>query len=136
MAFGIEARVPFLDHRLVEAALLLPDRLKIGGGRRKIALARAMHGIVPDSVLDRRDKIAFAPPQQAWMQQSVPHFRQLARGSIAEDMGYLTAGSIDQRLDGFDGGSVAHDELWRVMMVEMWLRHFVGGRPQNGSDRR
>ena len=134
MAFGIEARVPFLDHRLVEAALLLPDRLKIAGGRRKIALAESMRGIVADSVLDRRDKIAFAPPQDAWLRKSVPLGRALARASIGEELGYLNPGTMTERLDGFESGSVTHDELWRVMMVEMWLRHVAGGRPQDGSD--
>ena len=134
MAFGIEARVPFLDHRLVEAALLLPDRLKIAGGRRKIALAQAMRGIVADSVLDRRDKIAFAPPQDTWLRESVPLVRSLARAPISEEMGYLNPGTMTERLDGFESGSVTHDELWRVIMVEMWLRHVAGGRPQNGSD--
>ena len=134
MAFGIEARVPFLDHRLVEAALLLPDRLKIAGGRRKIALAEAMRGIVADSILDRKDKIAFAPPQDAWLRESVPLGRALARASIGEELGYLNPGTMTERLDGFERGSVAHGELWRVMMIEMWLRHVAGGWPQNGSD--
>jgi asparagine synthase (glutamine-hydrolysing) len=133
MAFGIEARVPFLDHRLVEAALLLPDRLKIAGGRRKIALAQAMRGVVADSVLDRRDKIAFAPPQDAWLRQSIPHIRDLAGRSVAEELGYLGSGALAERLNRFEGGSVAHDELWRVMMIEMWLRRFVHGGSQGGS---
>ncbi|MGH2416726.1 MAG: asparagine synthase (glutamine-hydrolyzing), partial [Candidatus Limnocylindria bacterium] len=51
MAFGIEARVPYLDVPLVEFALGLPDRLKIGGGRRKVILQRAARGFVPTSVL-------------------------------------------------------------------------------------
>lgn len=123
MAFGIEARVPFLDHRLVEAALLLPDRLKIGAGQRKIALSNAMRGIVPDSVLDRRDKIAFAPPQGAWLRQAMPRLRRLGRPALSEELGYLKRGTIEDRADRFVDGSVANDELWRVMMVEWWLRH-------------
>ena len=68
MAFSIEARVPFLDHRLAEAALLLPDRLKIAGRyNRKIVLREAMRGIVPDSILARRDKVAFQPPEKRWL---------------------------------------------------------------------
>ena len=134
MAFGIEARVPFLDHRLVEAALLLPDRLKIGGGRTKIALARAMRGIVADSVLDRRDKIAFAPPQDAWLRLSAEHVRGLAARPASEELGYVKAGTMDGHLRGFLDGAVSHDGLWRVMMVEMWLRRFLRGGPQGGSD--
>jgi asparagine synthase (glutamine-hydrolysing) len=130
MAFGIEARVPFLDHRLVEAALLLPDRLKIGARRRKIALARAMRGIVPDSILERRDKIAFAPPQADWLRQAMPMIRGLAADSVGEARGYLKAGTIAARAEMFERGAIAHEELWRITMLEMWLRSVTGDEPR------
>jgi asparagine synthase (glutamine-hydrolysing) len=129
MAFGIETRVPFLDHRLVEAALLLPDRLKIGGGRRKIALSQAMRGIVPDSVLDRRDKIAFGPPQDMWLRTALPSLRALTRSAISERLGYLKAGALGERMDRFEMRTVSHDTLWRVLIVELWLRHLEGDEP-------
>jgi asparagine synthase (glutamine-hydrolysing) len=134
MAFGIEARVPFLDHRLVEAALLLPDRLKIGRGRRKIALAQAMRGVVPDTVLDRRDKIAFASPQDTWLRAVLPMIRTLARSPVSEELGYLRTGALAERADRFEAGSAAHSELWRIMMVEMWLRRLIRQEP-NGEAR-
>lgn len=123
MAFGIEARVPFLDHRLVELALLLPDRLKIRGGRRKVALTQAMRGIVPDSILERRDKIAFEPPQARWLRESADHWRPLAAGSRAEEAGYLRAGALMQALDAVATGArdADHRALWRMLNLELWL---------------
>jgi asparagine synthase (glutamine-hydrolysing) len=124
MAFGIEARVPFLDHRLVELALRLPDRLKIRGGRRKLALTQAMRGIVPDSVLDRRDKIAFEPPQARWLRESADHWRPLAARSRAEEDGYVRAGAMSRALDAVASraADADHRALWRMLNLELWLR--------------
>jgi asparagine synthase (glutamine-hydrolysing) len=123
MAFGIEARVPFLDHRLVEAALVLPDRLRVAGpGKRKVALVRAMRGIVPDRILARTDKVAFQPPQDRWLRQADARWRALAAGSVAERNGFLRAGTIVEALDAFGRGRISGNVLWHGLNLEMWLR--------------
>jgi asparagine synthase (glutamine-hydrolysing) len=63
MARSIEARVPFLDHRLVELAFQLPDEHKIDAGITKRVLRQAMAGLVPEQVLSRTDKMVFETPQ-------------------------------------------------------------------------
>ncbi len=123
MAFGIEARVPFLDHRLVEASLALPDRLRIAGPRqRKVALFRAMRGIVPGMVLARTDKVGFDPPQDRWLRESAPHWRGLAAGSHAERDGFLSPGTVARALEAFEAGRTWGNVLWRVLNTELWLR--------------
>lgn len=67
MAFSIEARVPFLDHRLVEFALGLPTEFKIRGSESKWILRRALHGLVPDMILDRRSKLGFGGTYRSWV---------------------------------------------------------------------
>lgn len=67
MAWSIESRVPFLDYRLVEFAIRLPIEHKLRGGRTKAVLRSGLRGIVPDRVLDRRDKMGFVTPQSRWM---------------------------------------------------------------------
>jgi len=120
MAFGIEARVPFLDHRLVEASLLLPDRLKIAGREQKIALRRAMVGIVPQAVLDRRDKVAFQAPQRRWLLD--PAFEARFQGRRrAESTGLLATGTIPRLFDLCRRGRVSDTLLWRAICVELWL---------------
>lgn len=121
MAFGIEARVPFLDHRLVEAALLLPDRLRIGGdGLQKVALRKAVDGLVPRSVLERRDKIAFAAPQARWLRESASDLDGLGREPGVEANGYLKPGLVAEILGGRDKRD--HQLAWRVLLLETWLR--------------
>jgi len=68
MAYSIESRVPFLTPALAEFVLSLPEEYLIDGdGTSKAILRRAMRGLVPDVVLDRRDKIGFATPERRWL---------------------------------------------------------------------
>lgn len=68
MAFSIESRVPFLTPTLVRFVLALPERYIVdSNGNTKAVFRRAMRGIVPDAVLDRRDKIGFATPERKWL---------------------------------------------------------------------
>jgi asparagine synthase (glutamine-hydrolysing) len=69
MAWSIESRLPFLDYRLVEFLLKLPTDYKIRRGRTKAVLRQALRGIVPDAILDRRDKVGFITPQEVWMKK-------------------------------------------------------------------
>jgi asparagine synthase (glutamine-hydrolysing) len=129
MAFAIEARVPFLDHELVDLALLLPDRLKVDPGTTKSVLRRAMRGLVADEVLERKDKMGFQPPQDAWLRAALPRLRPLARSSCAEEMGFVRAGGVGGILDAFGARHLHHDQAWRVINLELWLRLLQGKDP-------
>jgi asparagine synthase (glutamine-hydrolysing) len=67
MAFSLEARVPLLDHRLVQSAVSLPDDLKVNGGFSKYAVREAMRGILPERVRKRTTKLGFAAPDRRWL---------------------------------------------------------------------
>jgi asparagine synthase (glutamine-hydrolysing) len=122
MAFGIEARVPYLDVPLVEFALGLPDRLKIAGGRRKVILQAAARGFVPDSVLNRRDKIAFAAPQARWLREAAPTFGHLAERPGLEAEGFVRPGTVAAAVADLAGPRPAASESFRLLVAEMWLR--------------
>ena len=123
MASGIEARVPFLDHRLVELSLRMPDRLKVHDGRRKVALLRAMTGIVPDSILQRRDKVAFAPPQGRWLSEASDRLRWLGANARSEEAGFVRPGAIGDALGAARADATGtHADLWRMINLELWLR--------------
>jgi asparagine synthase (glutamine-hydrolysing) len=121
MRFGVEARVPFLDHRLVEAAVALPDRLRIDHGVTKVVLRRATEGLVPDEIrLDGR-KIGFAVPQASWMTASMSAIGASLRDSPAIAGGLLDRHGIDELLATPiepDGGA----GLWRALSIDRWLR--------------
>ena len=68
MAFSIESRVPFLTPALAEFILALPEDYIVScNGTSKAVFRQAMRGIVPDSILDRRDKLGFPTPEQQWL---------------------------------------------------------------------
>ncbi|HLZ89392.1 MAG TPA: asparagine synthase (glutamine-hydrolyzing), partial [Puia sp.] len=68
MAHGIEIRLPFLDHNLVEFVFSLPSHFKIREGWTKWLLRRSMEDLLPAEIVYRRDKTGFEPPQEDWMQ--------------------------------------------------------------------
>jgi asparagine synthase (glutamine-hydrolysing) len=122
MAFGLEARVPFLDHRLVEACMALPDRLRIDGEHRKVGLRRAMADVIPAEVLRRSTKVAFQAPERTWLRDSLPALRPLGASPRAEASEFLAPGGVDAALDAIGDGRVSQAVVWRVLMLEMWLR--------------
>ena len=86
MAYSVESRMPFMDHRLITYTLALPASQKVSGGFTKVVLRRAMSGIVPETVLRRQTKFGFpTPPEwfadpvtQAWCREiiSAPDFQK------------------------------------------------------------
>jgi asparagine synthase (glutamine-hydrolysing) len=71
MAHGIEVRLPFLNHELVQFAFSLPSSFKMHNGYTKYILREVMDDMLPKEITWRKDKIGFEPPQQQWMQNSI-----------------------------------------------------------------
>lgn len=122
MAHGIEARVPFLDHPLLEFSLALGNDHKIVGGDTKRVLRRAMEAILPPAVLQRRDKLGFATPEQAW-------FRGPLKGimtdgvetTLARYPGLLNAAGVRALLaDMLEGRKPVDFLLWRIVNLGIW----------------
>lgn len=117
MRFGVEARVPFLDHRLVEFVTGLPDRLKIGSGGSKLVLRRAMDGHLPDTVIRRQDKLGFASPESAWMRLAARDVRDLLHDGQLVGRGLIRV-LPEPRLESTAGVAT----WWRLLVLEAWLR--------------
>jgi asparagine synthase (glutamine-hydrolysing) len=127
MAHAIEARVPFLDHRLVEFTLGLGDRHKIVGGDTKRVLRRAMSGILPDKVRYRRDKLGFTTPEEAWFRGPL---REMVRAGIDETLarypGLLNRrGVLAHAADMLEGRRTVDFSLWRIVNLGIWGRLFA-----------
>jgi asparagine synthase (glutamine-hydrolysing) len=121
MAFSIEARMPFLDYRLVERALALPADALIHEGWTKAALREAVRGIVPETVRLRRDKLGFATPEARWLREIAPQVREWL-GPSARVREWLRAGALDGWLRGDDESLARRPGLWRLVSVELWHR--------------
>lgn len=125
MAFAIEARVPFLDYRLVETALGIADSDKVGGGVAKAVLRNAMRGLVPDAVLDRRDKMGFVTAEAAWMRgEWAERFRSRLVSAIETIPQILDPSLLTQFDDMVRGGRAFDHRFWRAIAVGEWVRIF------------
>ena len=128
MAVALEARVPLLDHRLLEFAATVPTALKLKNGRGKYLLRRLLERRVPKSIVDR-PKHGFSAPTGEWL-----------RGPLADMVDALL---LDGRLRGrgvFDdhavgrlwrehrsGASDHRHRIWSLVMLELWFRQFIDG---------
>ena len=122
MAVGIEARVPFLDHRVVEYAFGPAADLRVHAGWTKWVLRRAMEGLLPDRIAWRRDKLGFAVPDAAWGSALCGRMGSiLCTGSAASD--YLDLPSARREAERPQGG-VGAREVWRCINLDLWLRQW------------
>jgi len=126
MAFSMEARVPMLGRGLIRHALATPARVKLAGGRSKALLRDAMHGVVPDAILDRRDKIGFSAPTAAWLRGPLADWRQqILTSSAFRQRGWFAPEAVRQLADRLArGDDAAALPLWRVLIAECWARQF------------
>ncbi len=126
MAHSIEARVPFLDHRLVEYVLSTPGEHRLTGGTTKKLLRDAMKGIVPDPILNRRDKLGFATPEESWIRRQEPKaFEQLVDQAIEASNGILAPNETRTEVRALLSGEKKFTfQLWRFACFGAWLNRF------------
>jgi asparagine synthase (glutamine-hydrolysing) len=133
MAFAIEARLPFLDYRLVEFAFSLPDEDRLDGTTTKAILRRAMADRVPAVVLERRDKMGFETPSDLWLRGRFAgevRRRLLAPGPLHE---WLDRRALEVELDDFLAGRrPIGQQVWRWLSLESWLAAYVAN-PARGA---
>ncbi len=127
MAHSLEARVPFLDYRLVELMLSLPASELIEAGQTKRVLRRALGDLLPPVVRDRVDKLGFVTPEAAWLRGPLG---ELAGDVFASrefsERGFVAAPAARRRLERHRRGELtAGSELWRALCVELWAREFL-----------
>lgn len=131
MAHGVEARVPFLDHPLVEFAATIPADIKFKNGELKRLLKGVFADRLPAEINARKDKMGFPVPLNLWLKRGGP-----ARDMIGDILGstkaktrsYLASGmSLDAVLDS---QSVYGRNLWGLLSMELWNQQFID---QDGS---
>lgn len=124
MAHGVEARVPFLDHPLVELAATIPSNIKFKDGSMKQVLRSAMRSVLPESILSRTDKMGFPVPLQLWQKQ--PGVVQEFIRDTFSSRRALSRGLVDNRkvLAGLDRESEFGRKMWGLLSLELWQQCF------------
>lgn len=126
MAHSIEARVPFLDHPLVEFSLALGNDHKIVGGDTKRVLRRSMAGTLPEVVRERRDKLGFATPEQIWFRGPLrPMIEDGIEKTLARYPGLMNADGVRALAkEMLDGHRPVDFKLWRIVNLGIWGERF------------
>jgi asparagine synthase (glutamine-hydrolysing) len=120
MAFSIECRVPFLDHRLVEFAFALDDEDKIRNGESKYILRQSMEGIVPQTILARRDKQTFVGQEMAiWLDGPLKYL--IERPMNFEGIDIINEREARRVVRDFKEGDRSKTWLvWRLATLNFW----------------
>jgi asparagine synthase (glutamine-hydrolysing) len=122
MNFSIESRVPFLTRELAEFMLSIPEEHLIApDGTTKAIFRQAMRGIVPDCILDRRDKIGFATPEREWLRAVDSWVQSTLASEAALALPFLDLDNMRQQWSSILGGRQAFDSrVWRWLNVIRW----------------
>jgi asparagine synthase (glutamine-hydrolysing) len=126
MAVSLEARVPLLDHKLIEFVTRIPASMKLAGFETKHLFKQAIGDLVPAEIINR-PKQGFGVPIQQWINQQL---RQRIRDTLNDprtlQRGYVTRSHVELLLDEHERGRRDHAmALWSLLMLELWHRQYV-----------
>jgi asparagine synthase (glutamine-hydrolysing) len=124
MAHGLESRVPFLDIRLIDYVSRLSPSLKFGGNHSKYLLREVSRGILPDAVIDRRDKMGFPVPLAEWYRTGLiaDFVGDVLFGSASRNRGILNVPLFREALEK---GRIPSRQLWGSLSLELWFQIFI-----------
>lgn len=124
MGASLEARVPFLDHHLVELALGLSESVKTRGNQTKHVLKKALANILPADIIDR-PKQGFGVPVADWLQGRLGNQVHAELARFSRDTGIFDMNGVNHMLSG--PSSV---RSWYLYNLALWHRHFIQGEAQ------
>ena len=130
MAHSLEARSPFLDHKLMEFMAKVPSAMKQRSGVNKYLLKAALQGILPDEIL-KRPKMGFGIPLADWLRTSL---RELVEDTLLDSTalsrGYFRPEAIRKMVNThFSGRNDYQYLIWDLLMLEMWHRSYIDRAP-------
>lgn len=122
MAVSVEGRVPFLDHKFVELALSIPQSTKTRDGVSKYLLKKAVRGVIPDELIDRR-KQGFSIPHE-WFRTQVGTFARRELADFCQHTDFFDHKQVSRILDSGDAQS-----SWCMLNFALWWREYIAERP-------
>jgi len=128
MAHSLEARSPFLDHKVMEFAASLPPNLKLRGMETKFLLKDTLSDIVPKEILQRK-KMGFGVPLDVWFRNDLKEMAYdvlLDQKSI--ERGYFRKEYVSKMLDEHVSKQYDHSyRIWALLFLELWHKMFIDG---------
>ncbi len=125
MANSIEARVPFLDHKIVEFSMSIPEKLKLKNGVTKYILKKSLRGLLPDEIIDRR-KIGFAGSGKNMLTPQIfAHAKSLL---LHPHHQYFNKEYVSELLHEYERTGINYTpQIWTLYNFELWHRYWIEG---------
>jgi asparagine synthase (glutamine-hydrolysing) len=126
MGTSLEARVPFLDHKVVEFAASVPPSLKLKGLQRKYLLKQVSRKLLPDAIIDRKKK-GFPIPIPIWIRNEArPFVRDVLSHDAISRRGLFDVAAVEKLLNEHETGFADHGSLiWSLLSIELWYQQFI-----------
>ena len=122
MAHGLESRVPFLDHPLIEFAATIPADKKFKDGQLKRMLLKTFSNILTPSIVQRKDKMGFPVPLNDWMKSELKDFvNDIFLVQQRRERPYFNTKAI---MKGLDGETKFSRKIWGMLSLELWHQNF------------
>jgi asparagine synthase (glutamine-hydrolysing) len=119
MGVSLEGRVPFLDHQFVEMALSIPEQAKIQNGTLKYLLKKAVRGVIPDELIDRK-KQGFGVPIYEWFFGELGQRARQELNQFCELNDFLDKTEVNRLLDqGY------HSQAWYLLNFALWWKEYI-----------
>jgi asparagine synthase (glutamine-hydrolysing) len=123
MGVSLEGRVPFLDYKFVELAMSIPEKVKTKNGISKYILKKAVRGVIPDELIDRK-KQGFGVPVQEFLLDKLGGKAKSELYSFCDETDFLSKESVKQLFLENDS-----TRIWMLLNFAMWWNHFI--KPSN-----
>ena len=124
MAHSIEARVPFLDHKLVEFCLSLPPSFKFQGGVTKRILRSSLCDLIPARIVGRLQKTGFGAPEEEWLRSNGQALRDECIAGARLSPHIFSLRGVELLLNNFLSGGSYDPVIWRIFTFSIWARVF------------
>jgi asparagine synthase (glutamine-hydrolysing) len=122
MAHGLESRVPFLDHDLVECIATASAEVKFSGGNMKHLIKKSYEGVLPEGIVNRRDKMGFPVPLKEWLGNELKGMAEdIFHGMKQRNRPFINSGEV---LANFQSAGRFSRKVWSLMSLEIWHQTF------------
>lgn len=119
MGVSLEARVPFLDHKLIELALSIPESVKTKNNTLKYILKKAVRGIIPDEIIDRK-KQGFNAPVREWFASTLGTYAQKEINQMNSQTNYFDHATLERLYRSSEG-----HKTWYLLNFALWWKEYI-----------